>query len=186
MSWINEIEEEQAEDELSEIYEDIKRKRGKLSNIMKIQSLNPEAMKSHLDLYLSIMFKDRCISREMCEMIGVIVSSHNGCRYCVNHHAEALSHFWKDDKRVQELAKDFENLDLSEEERALAAYVSELTENPDNISETDVQKLKDAGFTDEQVLNINMICSYFNFVNRIALGLGVDFSEDEMKGYDYQ
>ena len=39
--------------------------------------------------------------------------------------------------------------------------------------------------TDEDILNINLVVSYFNFVNRIANGLGVEFSEEEVKGYKY-
>ncbi len=38
---------------------------------------------------------------------------------------------------------------------------------------------------DEDILLVNLIISYFNFVNRIALGLGVGFSEEEVKGYKY-
>ncbi len=46
MSWIKEIEKEDAQGELKEIYDDIEQKRGKLSNIMKVHSLNPAAMSS--------------------------------------------------------------------------------------------------------------------------------------------
>jgi len=41
------------------------------------------------------------------------------------------------------------------------------------------------GLTDEEILSVNLVTSYFNFVNRIALGLGVEFSEEEIKGYKY-
>ncbi len=185
MSWIEEIEEEESQGELENIYEKIKSKRGKLSNIMKVQSLMPEAMKNHLELYMSIMFKDRHISREYCEIIGVAVSSINGCDYCVNHHAEALSHFWKDEEDIERLIDRSEKLNLSRKEDRMIIYVDKLTERPEKIHEKDVEALKEVGFSDEEILNINMVASYFNFVNRIALGTGVDFSEEEMKGYDY-
>jgi uncharacterized protein YciW len=48
-----------------------------------------------------------------------------------------------------------------------------------------VSKLRETGWKDEDILLINMIVSYFNFVNRIALGLGVEFSEEEIAGYKY-
>jgi len=47
------------------------------------------------------------------------------------------------------------------------------------------ERLRQAGFSDEDILSINLIVSYFNFVNRIALGLGVEFSEAEVRGYNY-
>ncbi|HKK03778.1 MAG TPA: peroxidase-related enzyme, partial [Gammaproteobacteria bacterium] len=40
-----------------------------------------------------------------------------------------------------------------------------------------------SGFSDEDILLANLIISYFNFVNRIALGLGVEHSEEEVQGY---
>jgi len=38
---------------------------------------------------------------------------------------------------------------------------------------------------DEDILTVNLIASYFNFVNRIALGLGVAFATNEVEGYEY-
>jgi len=185
MSWIKEIEYNNAEGKTKEVYEKIKDQRGKLSNIMKVQSLMPEAMDHHLDLYLSIMFKDRSLSRERCEMIGVIVSSINGCDYCVNHHAEALNHFWRDEEKLKELEENYENMAISKKEKRMLDFAKRSTEKPDSIEQKDVDDLRKIGFSDKEILNIAMITSYFNFVNRIALTLGVEFSEKEMKGYDY-
>ncbi|MFW5946429.1 MAG: peroxidase-related enzyme [Candidatus Natronoplasma sp.] len=185
MSWIEEAEYDKAEGKAKEVYDRIKKQRGKLSNIMKVQSLMPEAMDHHLDLYLSIMFKDRSLSREKCEMIGVVVSSINCCDYCVNHHAEALNHFWRDKEKLKELRENYENVDISKKDKKMLDFVKISTEKPNSVEEEDVDGLRKAGFSDKEILNIAMISSYFNFVNRIALSLGVDFSEEEMKGYEY-
>ncbi len=186
MSWIREIDEEESKNELRMAYEKIKSKRGKLSNIMKVQSLMPEAMEDHLELYLSIMFKNRKLSREYCEMIGVVVSSTNGCDYCVNHHAEALAHFWDDDEKIERLITRPGDLEMSPKKDQMIKYVKKLTKNPNEIQENDIEALREVGFSDDQILNINMVASYFNFVNRIALGTGVEFSDEEMKGYEYR
>jgi len=185
MSWIEEIDYDEAEGKTKEIYDKIREQRGKLSNIMKVQSLMPEAMDHHLNLYLSIMFKDRSLSREKCEMIGVIVSSINGCDYCVNHHAEALNHFWKNQEKIKKLKVDYESVDISEKEKKMLEFAKRATEKPDSVGKEVIDELRNLGFSDKEILNIAMISSYFNFVNRIALTLGVDFSEEEMKGYDY-
>ncbi len=185
MSWIDEVEYGEAEGKTKEVYDKIKDQRGKISNIMKVQSLMPEAMDHHLDLYLSIMFDDRSLSRERCEMIGVVVSSTNGCDYCINHHAEALNHFWKDEEKLKDLEEDYQNVDISKKEKKMLDFVKRSTEEPDSVERKDIEDLRKVGFSDEDILNIAMITSYFNFVNRIALTLGVDFSEEEMEGYEY-
>ena len=61
-------------------------------------------------------------------------------------------------------------------------YAIKLTEAPAKMLEVDVQALRDAGLDDRSILDANMICGYFAFVNRLADGLGVpleDFWKDE-------
>ena len=53
-------------------------------------------------------------------------------------------------------------------------YALELTVNPVSVSEQHITSLRDAGFSDRAILEINLAASYMNFVNRIAEGLGVE------------
>ena len=62
MSWINEVAIEEANEKLKPIYDDLIQSRGKIANILKVHSLNPEALKSHLDLYMTTMFGKSGIS----------------------------------------------------------------------------------------------------------------------------
>ncbi len=64
MSWIQEVDVTDATGKLKQVYKDIEEKRGKIYNIMKIHSLNPDAMKDHMDLYLTLMFGSSGLSRE--------------------------------------------------------------------------------------------------------------------------
>jgi uncharacterized peroxidase-related enzyme len=185
MSWIHIIKEAESTGKLKEIYNEIEKKRGKISNIMKIHSLNPDAMRKHMDLYLSIMFGSSDLTREDRELIGVVVSTSNCCEYCINHHAEALNHYWKNNEKIQKLIKDFQSVDISDKKRKMLNYVFKLTKKPYDVKKVDIEALQKSGFSDENILNINLVTSYFNFVNRIALGLGVEFSQDEKKGYKY-
>lgn len=185
MSWISVIDESEATGKLKEIYDEMGKKRGKISNIMKIHSLNPDAMKKHMDLYLTLMFGSSELSREKRELIGVVVSSANRCEYCISHHSEALNHYWKNSERVRRLVHNFQSVDLTEKKRKMLEYVTKLTKTPFEIEQDDIDVLRSSGFSDEDILNINLITCYFNFVNRIALGLGVEFSSDEITGYKY-
>lgn len=53
-------------------------------------------------------------------------------------------------------------------------YSVKLTLEPWNMTQADVQKLRDVGFEDADILNINQITGYFAFVNRLADGVGVE------------
>ena len=185
MSWIKVVDEDNAMEELHRIYDKIKANRGKISNIMRIHSLHPETMEKHLELYDSLMFGKSNLSREEREFIGVVVSTINKCEYCINHHAEALNYYWKDRDKINRFMRDFRSVELSERQLEILNYITKLTDKPKTIVKEDIEKLRTAGFSDRDILDINLIASYFNFVNRIALGLGVKFSEDELKGYNY-
>ena len=185
MSWIREIDHADAEGELKDIYDELAEKRGKVANILKVQSLLPDSMRKHMDLYLSIMFSRSGIKREDRELIAVMVSAENGCEYCLNHHKEALNHYWKDNTRIEKVMADPTNAGLTERQMRMIVYAKKLTRQPQAVKEKDVTDLHASGFSDEDILHIALITSYFNFVNRMALGLGVDYNPDEVSGYKY-
>lgn len=185
MSWIRTVTEGEAEGELADVYRDVASRRGKLSNIMRIQSLAPRAMKAHLDLYMEVMFERGGLSRAERELLAVVVSVENGCEYCTLHHRAALAAWWKDSERVAELVRDPASAMLGERERALADHALGLTRDPTGPGPEGVRRLRDAGLSDREILQVTMIVAYFNFVNRIAEGLGVQAPPDEVEGYRY-
>ncbi len=185
MPYIKVINENEAEGELKKVYEQISSSRGKLSNIMKIHSLMPDTMIKHLELYLSIMLSKSNLTREEKEILAVVVSKNNNCDYCVNHHAEAVNHYWKNTERLNNFISTLDDDSFSEKFRLAVKHAANLTTNPSTVTKSEIDELKNRGWSDEDILAINLIISYFNFVNRIALGLGVEFSEEEIKGYKY-
>lgn len=185
MAWIRSIEEEEATGRVRELYRKIVLQRGKLSNIMKVHSLHPEAMDAHLNLYRAIVLSSGSLTREEREAIAVVVSGANGCPYCLRHHGEALLHYWKDEEKVRQLAEDRSSLDLPFRLQAILDYAEKVTARPQEMQEEDVERLRSAGLEDGDILTVNLVASYFNFVNRIALGLGVEWTEEEVSGYRY-
>ena len=173
-AWIKVVEEGEAKEELAKTYDEVRGSRGRVSNVMKIHSLDPEAMKLHLQLYLHLMYGKSSITRTQREMIAVLVSQLNGCQYCVTHHEEALrAHSRNPDAPI------------SERDRVMLEYVAKLTRQPSLVAETDVRRMREVGFTDEEILRVNLITSYFNFVNRIVAGLGTPVEEDKERVYMY-
>ena len=183
MSWIHEIEESDATGDIADVYARLREERGRVANILKVHSLRPPALVHHLDLYMGLLFGPGGLSRAQRELIAVVVSRANRCAYCVSHHAEALARYVRDPARLRRIVDDYRQADLPPVDRALADYAHKLTTSPASIVEADIHALRQNGLTDADILLANLIVSYFNFVNRIALGLGVDYSAGEVKGY---
>lgn len=186
MPYIDVIDYPEATGELKEIYDGLLESRGKLAEVHKIQSLNPKSIMNHMDLYMTIMFGKSPLRRYQREMIAVIVSIANKCKYCTEHHGSALNHFWKDDTKLHSFKTDMTTVGLDDKDLALCHYAKELTESPHTIEkEKHIQQLKDTGLSDRAILDAALIIAYFNFVNRLVLGLGVELEIDSGKGYKY-
>lgn len=186
MARIKVIEPKEATGRLKQIYEDLIQKRGQLAEVHKMQSLRPESIVKHMELYMEIMFSKSELSRAEREMIAVVTSVSNKCQYCQMHHSEALNHYWKDEEKIIQLQNDYKKLKLNEREMALCQFSEVLTKYPYDLKEPEmIQKLKQIGLSDEAVLDATLVVSYFNFVNRMVLSLGVKLETDQGKGYKY-
>lgn len=81
MAWIRTIDEDEAQGRLKEMYERMTEPSGGVDNILKVHSLNPPSLEGHVALYKSVMYGRSPLSRAQREMIAVVVSKTNGCRY---------------------------------------------------------------------------------------------------------
>ncbi len=139
-----------------------------------------------MDLYMEIMYSKSELSRVQREMMAVVVSITNNCSYCMAHHAIALNQYWKNGRKIEELKANFRKLDLITADIVLCVFAEKLTKNKasqdyDNL----IKELKKAGFSDKAILDASLVVSYFNFVNRMVLSLGVELESDKGENYKY-
>jgi uncharacterized peroxidase-related enzyme len=78
-----------------------------------------------------------------------------------------------DEGLVKALLEDYQNAPLSATDRAMLDYVSELTRDATRIGRQHHEALRAAGFDDRGILQITLIASWFNYINRVADALGV-------------
>ncbi|MCB0090852.1 MAG: hypothetical protein KDE54_23310, partial [Caldilineaceae bacterium] len=78
------------------------------------------------------------------------------------------------DQLVTQLAADFRQADLTPADRAMLEYAAKLTIEPWHMVEADVIALRNAGFEDAAILDINQVTGYYAFANRLVDGLGVE------------
>jgi uncharacterized peroxidase-related enzyme len=74
---------------------------------------------------------------------------------------------------VKQLETDYTKAELSAQDRAMLDYVVKLTKDATQVSPRDHDKLRAVGFDDRGILQITLIASWFNYINRVADALGV-------------
>jgi uncharacterized peroxidase-related enzyme len=78
-----------------------------------------------------------------------------------------------DDSLVEALRHDYRTAPITEQERAMCDYVVKLTKDAVQCSPQDLDRLRAVGFDDKGILQITLIASWFNYINRVADALGV-------------
>ena len=78
-----------------------------------------------------------------------------------------------DEDLVSALQDDYRTALISEQDRAMLDYVAQLTRDATRISPADHERLRAVGFDDKGILQITLIASWFNYINRVADALGV-------------
>ena len=78
-----------------------------------------------------------------------------------------------DDGLVKALQDDYRTAPISEQDRVMLDFVNQLTRDATRISQQDHERLREVGFDDQGILQITLIASWFNYINRVADALGV-------------
>ena len=183
MSWIKEISYEEAEGQLKKLYNRVKGPNDKIDNVLSVHSLRPHSLLGHMALYKNVLHHtNNTLPKWYLETIGVYVSHLNKCAYCVDHHFEGLKRLLNDDQKAikfkENLIQDLKNISLEEGQIEGLKYAKKLTLAATEMQEDDISNLRNSGLSDGEILEINQVTSYFNYVNRTVLGLGVNTKGD--------
>ena len=80
---------------------------------------------------------------------------------------------------MEAVTKDYRTAELPPADHALCDYAVKLTLKPSSVNEADIEVLRSHGFDDRAIHDAAQVTAYFNYINRVADGLGVDL-EPEM------
>ena len=95
------------------------------------------------------------------------------------HHRRGLRRLLKNDTLLNNIESDFETAEgLTDARKTMLRYAIKLTRTPQKMVQQDVINLKQAGFSDLDILHIAEVAGYYAYVNRIADGLGVELESD--------
>ena len=186
MSWIKTVSYEDSSGKLRKLYDRVKGPDNNVDNIMMLHSLRPHSMEGHMAIYKYVLHhSSNIIPKWFLETLGVLVSFINECHYCVDHHFAGLKRLLADDERADAIKEAIQydkvnEAPLTEAQKEAIGYAKKLTIQPASLGEADVIVLRQCGFTEGEILEINQVCSYFSYANRTVLGLGCTTEGDTL------
>ncbi len=186
-AWIEMIPDKDADEVLKVALDRARTPHGTVDNVMRVHSLRPATMHGHVTLYRACLHDgSNTVPMWFQEVIASYVSTLNACPYSYANHWANARHLIGDDIRADAVeaalqahrpSKAFDGAEL-----AALRYTEKLTLTPGAMVETDVAALRDAGWADGEILEINQIVGYFCYANRLLNGLGVK-TDGDVVGY---
>lgn len=172
---------------LKTLYAKVTTPHGTVDNVMRAHSLRPHTMEGHLALYKSVLHNpENTLPFWFLEVVASYVSITNNCAYSLAHHFTNARRLISDKGRSEAIRA---ALDAGAPERAfegkelaLLRYAQKLTAEVGKMEKADIDALHSAGCDDGEILEVNQVCAYFNYSNRLLNGLGVT-TEGDVIGY---
>jgi uncharacterized peroxidase-related enzyme len=175
MSWIAGIAPENASPELRPIYDRIRGRATsqRVSHVWQAWGGHPTGLETSFAQYRALMDDPAPLTPVQAEMIALVVSATIGCGYCVSHHGPKLARL-VGEATAHEVARDYREANLAARDRVLLDAAVALTCEPAERKQDDIERLREYGFDDVAILKAMSIAAYYNGVNRMVLGLGVE------------
>jgi len=107
------------------------------------------------------------------ELIGTYVSAKNSCTYCYGGHAAAAAAFGIDPALVESMVADLDTAPVPEKLKPVLRFAAKLTTQPSRLVQADADAVFAAGWSERALQDVIFTCAWFNFMNRIVDGHGI-------------
>ncbi len=158
---------EDVPEDIREHIEEETERAGFMPNVMRAFAYAPHQYRAFFDYHDAIV-EHSPLEREEIEMIIVAVSGANDCLYCVVAHGALARIYAKDPLIAEQLATDHTAANINEAHRAMCDVAVKLTESPGSIEESDFERLREHGFSEQEIWDIGSLTALFNLSNRMA------------------
>ena len=146
----------------------ISEKSGFVPNVFLALAHRPDELRAFMAYHDALMERDGGLTKAEREMIVVATSAANDCLYCVVAHGAIVRIRAKDPLLADELAVDYRKAPVTERQAAMLDVAVRLAKDPGSVGEADFARLRDHGFSEDDIWDIGAITSFFALSNRMA------------------
>lgn len=161
-------ERESLPDDLRQTIDEVEQQTGFVPNVYLSLAHRPDEWRAFFAYHDALMEREGGLSKGERELIVVATSAVNDCIYCVVAHGAIARVRTKKPTMVEQVAIDWRKADLSPRERAMLAFAVKLAERPQEVTDDDLDALRQEGFTEDEIWEIGAITAFFAMSNRLA------------------
>jgi len=156
----------------------VQEKSGFVPNVFLALAHRPDEFRAFFAYHDALMEKEDGLTKGEREMIVVATSGLNQCLYCVVAHGAILRIREKNPYLADQVATNYHNADISDRQKAMLDFAAKISLKAHEVNDSDFEKLRDHGFSEEEIWDIGAISAFFAMSNRLA-GLSTMRPNDE-------
>lgn len=173
MAFIRLPEFEEMEEKVRQSLEALKEKTGEVGEISRMLALRPDIFHATTVIFRTLMVNKTELDKYVKETIAILISKENGCKVCVGEHERIARMLGMSEEHINAVIEGLEKMRVPEKERILYQFCLRCASKENyKILQEDVDKVRQAGYTDAQILEAVAIVGYFNYINTISNSLG--------------
>jgi uncharacterized peroxidase-related enzyme len=154
--------------DMRERIEAVQEKAGFVPNVFLALAHRPDEFRAFFAHHDALMERREGLSAAEREMIVVATSAANQCHYCVIAHGAILRIRAKNPLLADQVAINYRKADIGERERAMLDFAMLVSRSAETVSDGDLERMRAAGFDDEEIWDIGAIAAFFAQSNRLA------------------
>ncbi len=166
---------EEMDPEIQVKAKEILEKTGKLGEIFELIALNKDIYNATDNMVQSYLLKETLLPYSTKERIALLISIDNGCKMCVDVHKNIAKMLGMSEVQVEEVLEGVDAIHCEEGEKALLRFCIRASQKDSHkMIQEDVDAIKEAGYSEAQILEAVAITGYFNYINTLSnvFGLG--------------
>jgi uncharacterized peroxidase-related enzyme len=173
MSWLPVVSDEEATPEVKKVYDYIAQRWSFVPNYFRALGHDKDLLEDQTNLFTNAMFDERGLPRLLKEQLAIVVSGINVSSYCLPAHLEILGRMGIDKKIGRKLSLDFHGASVEPKVMKLFEFAEKLTKRPGEMEKSDVDQLREAGWSDAAIFDAVLVTSAYAMANRFSAGLGL-------------
>jgi uncharacterized peroxidase-related enzyme len=157
---------------LQHLFAKAREKLGFLPNVFLAYAQRPARFSAWFNHFQEVTRPTETLNAADREMIAVVVSNINHCTYCFVSHGYSLAEALGDRAQADRIAINWRHAGLDERRRAICAYAEKITIAPNTVEQSDLEALRAAGLSDDDIWDLIEIAAMYAFTNRISSAMG--------------
>ena len=146
----------------------VQERSGFVPNVFLALAHRPDECRAFIAYHDAVMERDGGLSRAEREMIVVATSAANDCLYCVVAHGAILRIRAKAPRLADQIAIDHKTAEITPRQRAMLDFAVKLAVHPAQVQDTDLERLRALGFSEDDIWDIGAVTALFALSNRMA------------------